>query len=133
MSDIAPKPCPSPEVLVVEDEPQICALLAEALQAEGFGVHCAQSDQAAYEALRRRRAFACMVVDVNLGVGTTGYDVARFARTIDPAVPVIFVSGQTSDASFLINGVRGSLFIPKPFTVGELMGHVHRLVGDNDD
>lgn len=73
-----------------------------------------------------------MVVDVNLRSGTTGCDVARFARQIDRALPVIYVSGQTSEASFRANGVAGSLFLPKPFTPAELMDRVRKLVGDND-
>jgi DNA-binding response OmpR family regulator len=92
-----------------------------------------QSDRQAYEALRREDAFDCMVVDVNLGEGTTGYDVARFARRIDPALPVLYVSGQTSPASLKAHGVRGSLFVSKPFTPRELLERVHVLVGDNDD
>jgi DNA-binding response OmpR family regulator len=74
-----------------------------------------------------------MVVDVNLGAGTTGYDVARFARRIDPELAVIFVSGQTSRASFEANGVPGSLFLEKPFTVQDVLVRLRKLVGDNDD
>ena len=133
MSEIAHKPQPASAILVVEDERRICELLSEVLEAEGYAVHCVQTDLRAYEALRAGRAFRCMIVDVNLGTDTTGYDVARFARSIDPALPVIYVSGQTSQASLRANGVTGSLFVPKPFTAAELMERVHMLVGDNDD
>jgi DNA-binding response OmpR family regulator len=74
-----------------------------------------------------------MIVDVNLGAGTTGYDVARFARRITAALPVIFVSGQSSPDSFAANSVPGSLFLSKPFTAAELMERVRMLIGDNDD
>ncbi len=111
----------------------ICELLSETLEGEGFEPCCVQTDKEAYDALRAHRGFACMIVDVNLGSGTTGYDVARFARTIDPALPIIYVSGQTSESSFKVNGVTGALFIPKPFSPGELMERVSMLVGDNDD
>lgn len=120
-------------VLVVEDEPRICELLTDILQMHGHETECVQSDEEALDALRRGPPFACMIVDVNLGAGTKGYDVARFARTIQPSLPVIYVSGQTSEASFAANGVTGSLFIPKPFTADELIEQVHKLVGDNDD
>jgi CheY-like chemotaxis protein len=120
-------------VLVVEDEPMICALLNDVLEDEGFETCCVQSDGEAYAVLRRDAAFGCMIVDVNLGVGTTGYDVARFARQIDPALPVIYVSGHSSQVSFELNGVRGSLFLPKPFKPNALLQLVHKLVGDNDD
>jgi len=120
-------------VLVVEDESPICELLSDMLAMEGFRAHCVQTDRGAYDALQHDRTYACMIVDVNLGSGTTGYDVARFARQIDPALPVIFVSGQTSPASFKANGVPGGLFLAKPFTAPELLERVRMLVGDNDD
>lgn len=120
-------------VLIVEDEREICALLTDIMETEGFETKCVQSDREAYEALEHNAAYACMVIDVNLGTGTTGYDVARFARQIDPALPVIFVSGQTSPESFEKFGVPGSLFLPKPFTANEVMERVNMLIGDNDD
>lgn len=120
-------------VLVVEDEPAICALFNDILEFEGFEAHCVRSDHEAYAVLRRDPAFGCVIVDVNLGIGTTGYDVARFAREIDPQLPVIYVSGQTTQTSFEANGVPGSLFLPKPFTPDELLQKIHTLVGDNDD
>jgi len=123
----------NPRILVVEDEPQICELLSDMLQDGGFDTLCVQSDRGAYEALQHVGGFACMVVDVNLGSGTTGYDVARFARRTDPELSVIYVSGQTSPASIEANGVPGGLFVEKPFTAGELLKRLRKLVGDNDD
>jgi DNA-binding response OmpR family regulator len=133
MSEAVLSPSSQPRVLVVEDEPGICELLSDMLSADGFAVHCVQADRGAYEALQHDRGFACMIVDVNLGSGTTGYDVARFARQIDQALPVIYVSGQTSPTSFEANGVPGSLFLAKPFTMDELLDQTRKLVGDNDD
>jgi DNA-binding response OmpR family regulator len=133
MSEAAVSPGSEARVLVVEDEAAICELLSDMLEMEGFRAHCVQTDRGAYDALRHDRSYACMILDVNLGSGTTGYDVARFARQIDPALPVIFVSGQTSTASFRANGVPGSLFLAKPFTAPELLERVRMLVGDNDD
>jgi DNA-binding response OmpR family regulator len=120
-------------VLVVEDERELCALLTDILESEGFTTRCTQTAEQAYDALRRGERFACMVVDVNLGRGHTGYDVARFARQLDAALPVIYVSGQTSPESFNTHGVPGSLFLPKPFGPDELMTQLGKLVGDNDD
>ena len=119
-------------VLVVEDEPPICELIADILEIEGFEPVCVNRDEEALAALRTRPAFACLVVDVNLRHGMTGYDVARYARTLDAALPVVFVSGEISAASVEANGVSGALFLSKPFTADELMAKVHVLVGDND-
>jgi DNA-binding response OmpR family regulator len=124
----------TPRVLIVEDEAQVCELLSEMVRDEGFETHCVGTDREAYAALHgeRRQGYACMIVDVNLGSGTTGYDVARFARKLQSGLPVIYVSGQTSEASYRANGVPGSLFVPKPFTADELTERLRKLVGDND-
>src|SRR3569623_1138696 len=100
MSEAALKPSRDSRVLVVEDESQICELLSDMLTADGFEPHCVQTDRGAYEALQPDRAFACMVVDVNLGSGTTVFVVARPPRRIYPPLPVIYVSGQISPESF---------------------------------
>ena len=133
MSETAPSLDTGRNVLVVEDEPHVCELLADLLRDAGYEPVCVQHDEPAFAALHRGVSFACMIVDVNLGVGTTGYDVARFARRLSPALPIIYVSGQTSPESFRANSVPGSLFLPKPFTAAELMDRVRILIGDNDD
>src|SRR5688572_1768316 len=100
-------------VLIVEDEPAICELMSDVLDAAGFQACCVDSDRAAYALLSEPRSFAAVIVDVNLGVGVTGFDVARFARKQDPKVPVLFVSGQASEKSFKAFGVAGAAFLPK--------------------
>jgi DNA-binding response OmpR family regulator len=133
MSETAPHAELRHRVLVVEDEPEICELFADILLAEGFDPLCVQHDEPAFHVLRAAPDFACMIVDVNLGQGATGYDVARFARRLARALPVIVVSGQTSEASFAANSVPGSLLLPKPFSPAELMQRLRKLIGDNDD
>ena len=132
MSEPAPRPSSLSRVLVVEDEREICELLSDIVAEQGLEPDCVRNDRDAYAALRARPRYACMIVDVNLGSGTTGYDVARFARAIRPQLPVIYVSGQTSEASYRANGVPGSLFVPKPFTADEILQRIHKLTGDND-
>lgn len=119
-------------MLIVEDDRQICELVTDALEAAGFTPRCASTDREAYEALQSGQRFGCMIVDVNLGAGTTGYDVARFARQHHPHLAVIYVSGQTSEASLKAFGVPGSLFLPKPFLAADLLERVRMLTGDND-
>ena len=120
-------------MLIVEDEPEVCELLSDMVSDDGFEPVCVQNDEEAYAALRERTDFACMIVDVNLGKGGTGYDVARFARRLARRLPVIYVSGQSNEDSHRANGVPGSLFVPKPFTAEELLERIRMLVGDNDD
>ena len=117
-------------ILVVEDEHQVCELISDMLGAEDLEVACVNSDRDAYRQLSRRGAFSAILVDINLGAGTTGFDVARFARQMDPELPVVYVSGQASEASFKAYGVPGSRFIEKPFTAEELQATVRQALGE---
>jgi two-component system, cell cycle response regulator CpdR len=114
----------SKRLLVVEDEEQVCALMTDILGDEGFAVTCVLGDRAAYEALAAEgRTFRALIIDIDLGKGTTGFDVARYARTLIPDLPVIFVSG-IDDGSVDRFGVPGSGFVRKPFTPAELVDEV---------
>jgi DNA-binding response OmpR family regulator len=133
MSEAARNPAIEARVLVVEDDRLICALLTDALEAEGIEPRCVSSDREAYQALKSGERFGCMIVDINLGSGTTGFDVARFGRQIDPQLAIIYVSGEITEASFKSFGVPGSLFLEKPFLPSDLLERVRMLMGDNDD
>ena len=116
-------------VLIVEDEHQICELLSDILDGAGFDAHCVGSDKAAYSVLSGGvRRYSAILLDVNLGEGTTGFDVARFARQMSPGLPVLYVSGHASEDSFKAFGVPGSAFIAKPFDADILVAKLVELV-----
>lgn len=108
-------------VLVVDDDPGVCELIALALGAEGFEAHRAHSDREAHDQLEKRATWDALVLDVNLGEGTTGFDIARLARLRFPGVPVVYVSGQAGRAAIKAHGVPGCGFVAKPFTAEELL------------
>lgn len=119
-------------VLVIEDEHAVCDVISDLLEPMDVDVDCVQSDREAYAVLGRARSYSALLVDINLGKGTTGFDVARFARQMDGEIPVIYISGQSSEGSFKAFGVPGSSFLAKPFTGEELVGRVRAVLGDND-
>jgi DNA-binding response OmpR family regulator len=118
-------------VLVVEDDHGICELISDMLGAERFEVTCAASDREAYLHLGRPGGIDALLVDIDLGHGTTGFDVARFARQRNAGLPVVYVSGQTSRESFKAFGVPDSYFVAKPFTAEELVDAVELAMGDD--
>ena len=123
---------PARRILVVDDEEAMCLLMSEVLEEAGFEVHCIQTDRGAYTALSGVLAYDALVVDVNLGPGVTGFDVARFARRMRPSLAVVYVSGDANASSFRAFGVPGSAFVAKPFTPDELVDGVRKVTGDND-
>jgi CheY-like chemotaxis protein len=121
----------SRRALVVDDEDHVCELISDMLGEIGFELDCVRSDRDAYRRLSRAADFGLLLVDVNLGAGTTGFDVARFARQMDPDLPILYVSGQAGQDSFKTFGVPGSGFIAKPFTTEELHQAVRQALGED--
>jgi CheY-like chemotaxis protein len=121
----------APRVLVVDDDHAICDVIADLLEEIGLTVVCAHSDRTAYDLISALPNFAALIVDVHLGQGTTGFDVARFARRMIPALPVIYVSGQSSGDSFRAFGVPDSLFMAKPFDPETLVEAVRSRIPAN--
>lgn len=116
-------------VLVVEDEPLIRAQLSQILQDEGFLPHCVQWDIEAYTALKTHTELTGLITDINLGFGTTGFDVARFARTLHPDLSVIYMSGDAEEEQLCAFGVPGSRFIAKPFTEPQMVELIQGMRG----
>ena len=113
------------QILLVEDETFIAEMIQDALEDRGLEVTSAHTDSGAYAILEgEAHSFTVLIADINLGPGTTGFDVARFARQTDPDLSILYVSGQASRESFKTFGVPGAGFLAKPFTTEEL----HRAV-----
>jgi DNA-binding response OmpR family regulator len=93
-----------PLVLVVEDEPEIAALMRDFLEADGFGVLLAVDAEEAVEALRT--APDCVLLDVMLP-GASGFDLCRDIRSASD-VPVLFLSARGGDAAHEVH-VAGRL------------------------
>ena len=133
MAATAVRPETSRRVLVVEDDRAICELMSELIgSALGLETVCVTTDRQAYDILPTLPTFSAILVDVNLGTGTTGFDVARFARQVIPDLAVIYVSGQASQTSFKAFGVPDSAFVAKPFTPEDLIEAVRARIPAND-
>ena len=114
-------------VLLVEDEADVADLIAEALEDAGLAVTTVLSDQAAYAVLDEgARTFDALVADINLGVGTTGFDVARRARSLNDGIKVVYITGQAAQLNRF--GVEDGVMFPKPFSARELAGRVRALL-----
>ena len=111
-------------VLVVEDDPAICDLIQDMLEEVRLSTLCVNSDNEAYRVIPTLPTIQALVVDVNLGAGTTGFDVARFARQVIPDLPVVYVTGDASQESFRAFGVPDSDFVQKPFDIDQLVSTI---------
>jgi CheY-like chemotaxis protein len=78
-------------VLLVEDDDDNRELMAEVLEAAGYSVRTAASGQ---EGLKTLSEHSVDVVVTDVGMpGMGGLEVAKAAKAIAPAVPVVIVTG----------------------------------------
>jgi DNA-binding response OmpR family regulator len=107
---------PVRRALIVEDEALIGMSMKECLERAGIQTVWVQTDKAAHIALNGQGdGFDALILDIDLGAGTTGFDIARYARKRFPEIGIVFSSGSPPDwlGAF---GVEGALFLPKPST-----------------
>lgn len=102
----------NPVILIVEDEPMVRELAVEEFEENGFAVIEAGDGRSALEQLQSSRRIDLLFTDIRLGGEIDGWAVAETARTLRPALPVIYATGFTPDHMRI---VPGGLFFKKPY------------------
>lgn len=122
MPSLAPRSINEPlDVLIVDDEPDTCELLAEFCTAQGLRVATAFDGLAAVNALERAQPpFPVVIADLHLP-SADGFAVLEAARRANGSCYVIIVTGYaTIDGA--VRAVRAGAydFLAKPFALGQL-------------
>ncbi|MBS0528142.1 MAG: response regulator, partial [Proteobacteria bacterium] len=114
---------------VVEDDHLIQGVVEESLTDGGFKVVMASSGQDAVALLDAAKGkYRAIVTDINLGKGNIdGWKVARHAREIDPAFPVVYMSGAEA-SEWASRGVPNSIMVAKPFAPAQIVTAVSQLL-----
>jgi CheY-like chemotaxis protein len=111
---------PGASILVVDDDPEIVALLTTRLGHRGYRVTSAGDGHRAIELARRERP-AIIILDVMMP-GKSGWEVAKDLKhdpvTKDIKIVMLSAMGKTNELTAAINGADASL--DKPFEFEEL-------------
>ena len=119
-----------PLVLVIEDDQDLQGPMEEALIEGGFEVAIAASGEEAVMLLKNRLApYRALVTDINLTGTLDGWEVAKTAREIDPAFPIVYISGAAGE-QWPSHGVPNSILLQKPFALAQLVTAVAQLMND---
>ena len=114
-------------VLVVDDEEAIRDLLSKMLELADYEVESAADGPGALDQLKRD-AYDLMFVDLKMP-GMDGLALIRQARAMKPTLPVIVITGYSSEASAIEALNLGvSAYITKPFRVPQLLEAASRAV-----
>lgn len=118
-----------PRVLLVDDDAEVRRVIGRILRRIGCDVVEAGSGEEALAGLEELSAppFALFFLDVNLP-GLSGVELADRLAARFPAVPVLFISGDTSFARLGDVQRPGRRFLAKPFRMSVLEGYVCGLL-----
>lgn len=118
-----------PRILIVDDEQGVRDLLARALSGGEYDVDVAPDGRTAVEQLRTIE-YDLLITDLKMP-GMDGLSVIREARRIFPELPVIIITGYSTEASAIeaINlGVSG--YITKPFRLPRILAAAQKALGE---
>jgi two-component system, NtrC family, nitrogen regulation response regulator NtrX len=117
------------DILIVDDERDICTLIAGILEDEGHTARRAHNSTEAIDAVRQRRP-ALVILDVWLqGSDLDGLQLLDAIRREDPPVPVVMISGHgTIDTA--VSAIKSGAydFVEKPFKADRLLVVVDRAI-----
>lgn len=123
------RPGDRPRILVVDDEQAVRDLLAKTLTMADYDVDAAPDGASAIDRLRAVE-YDLLITDLKMP-GMDGLSVIREARRSAPDLPVIIITGYSTEASAIeaINlGVAG--YLTKPFRLPRILAAAARALGE---
>ena len=119
-------------ILVVEDEQIIREVVGTALEDDGYNVIVAETGEEAVPLLDNYKDARGVITDVRLGGKRklTGWDVARYARELNPDIAVVYVSGD-SGVDWAAQGVPKSVMVAKPFAITQISTALANLLNES--
>jgi CheY-like chemotaxis protein len=118
----------SENLLVIEDQESVRALIIKALKQDGYQViEAANGEEALRVAASLSEPIQALVTDVIMPQ-MSGPVVAERLRHICPGIRVLFMSGYVDLATPALLGEPGTAFIQKPFLPNELARNLRDLL-----
>lgn len=114
-------------ILIIDDEKDLCEILQFNLLSEGFEIDVAHSGE---EALKKPLAsFDLILLDVMMG-GISGYRLAdKIRRELQLSTPIIFLTARTEENDMLTGfNVGGDDYISKPFSIKEVVARIKAVL-----
>ena len=116
------------DILVVDDDEPLRDMLTRSFEREGHRVTAVPDGS---EALARaaEQDFDVVLLDVALGPGPSGYDVARELRARRSIVPIIMLTALDSEAD-AVQGLEAGAddYVTKPFGLAELRSRIRAVL-----
>ncbi len=113
-------------ILVIDDDVELCSLVKEYLQAEGFTIECVHDGETG---LQKANAggYLLVVLDVMLP-GINGFEVLRRVRATS-RLPVLLLTARGEDVDRIVGlEIGADDYLPKPFNPRELVARIRAIL-----
>jgi len=128
-NDVAEKEMPVGEgqILLVDDDDEVCDVVASMLISLGYSVTTAHDAEQALRLFDDTENIDILVTDLVMPGGTNGIELARAVRQRHPNLPLVLITGYSATLSH-DEPIRGAVVLNKPFLRQSLAEAVQRAV-----
>jgi CheY-like chemotaxis protein len=117
-------------LLIVEDQPDILALLARRLRAVGHEVLTATDASAALQLLAEPPCpLTGLVTDYHMAAGITGGELIEHLRATYPAIPIVLSTGFPDVVTRDWLNQHNVQLLPKPYSIKRLLEVMTKSLG----
>ena len=114
-------------ILVVDDDKDVCMLLEGALHAAGYNVKAVSDPELAVPSLKEKH-FHLVVLDLNMP-GKSGLEVLEEIRKSNPDVAVVICTGYPSvETAAAVMRLGGTDYVQKPFNLDRFLTAVKSAI-----
>lgn len=117
----------SEQILIIDDDRELCSLLAEYLKPEGYTADCAYQGNDGL-LMATTGSYRLVILDVMLPGHLNGFNVLQSLRA-KTAVPVLMLSARGEDVDRIVGLEMGADdYLPKPFNPRELLARIRTIL-----
>lgn len=114
------------KVLIIDDDEDLSFIISDMLEGYGYNVTCAENSEKAFELLESN-TYHIILLDINLP-DSDGFEICSEIRRTS-TTPVIFASARTSETDRITGfDIGGDDYLPKPYSMKEMLSRVNALV-----
>ena len=114
------------KILIIDDDEDLSFIISDMLEGYGYQVTWADSSEKAFSLLESN-AYHLILLDINLP-DADGFEICQELRRTS-TTPVIFASARTSETDRITGfDIGGDDYLPKPYSMKELLSRVNALV-----
>jgi two-component system response regulator CpxR len=113
-------------ILVIDDDVELCGLVGEYLESEGFLVEAVYDGERGLERARQDN-YVLIVLDVMLP-GMNGFEVLRHIRS-SSRIPVLLLTARGEEVDRIVGlEIGADDYLPKPFNPRELVARIRAVL-----